>query len=614
MSFAFSGSSGSWMRRTTGNVSNTNAFTLTFWAKRTANFSGIKALFAIRAASDSTGHDLYCNDPSQTAYDLNLQANYATAQAISDDPLALNTWTFIAVVGSGSNISLKYWDGSAIVTETVGQTSFVPATVRIGDAGANSHLFTGLMAHIRWWNAALNDTEITAEKNSASAVRSTNLLSAHSGGGGSIATALAGESGTAYTNLGGVTYSSDTPTIDSFSGMTVSGESTIPSSQEIAEGERVNRILYSGDLSQSAWAKQGNSIIGGAATAPSGYGTSNRVQMLTNTGGVYQMLTGIPEGQNTVSAVFRRVDTDYVMFRFVNSTFSAGAQGIFNLNTGAWASSSGFGGVSAPTVGFRALGNGWYRLWLTATVSGNRGVEIYPTLTAEQIPVANRHIDVASFQFEDGAKATHPKPTTTAAVSRSLAAVDVSLTIASMGVGQTTTATAQLTDGNGDPWDQYGPVTFASSSTSRATVTNTSGAETDLSGRITSTVTGVSVGTSNISAEAGDFSDSTQINIDAVSVTRYVRIRVEEGWEGTSGWAVGVYSVSGTSRFPKTWLFEATGQVFDTATVNSQSPLLVPVPSSVSLTAGQTVEVAIENDNVGGRAVDGPGIFNATVI
>lgn len=615
MSFKFSGSTGSWMYRNSGNPSSTNSFTLCFWAKRTANFSGIKALATLYPTDDSDGHGIYCNDSSYTAYSVSLQANYATAQAVADDPLALNTWTFIALVGSGGNISLKYWDGSDIVTETVGQTAFTPNKLRIGDGGANAHLFTGLIAHLRIFSAALNDAELEAEAASETVVRSTNRVSVHSGGGGSISAALTGELGTAFTNSGGVTYDADAPSFDSWSGITISGSSTLPAAQAIPEGSRVNRLLHSGDLSNSAWSKQGNEIIGGAATAPAEYGSAQRARIKTNTGGIYQMLSGIPEGQNTVSMVVRRVDADYVVFRFVASDFSKGAQGFFNLATGVWSSFSGFGGVSAPTVGVRNLSGGWYRIYIVATIAGSRGIEFYPTTSTQQVPAVDRSVDVAGFQFEDGNKATYYKPTTTAAVYRTLTSASGQLSIASIGVGQTATMTATFLDDAGKPWDQAGPVTFASSDETKATVAYTPGLLTDLSGRYTAVVTAVAQGTSDITASLGGVTSAgVEINVDSVSVTRRVRIRVRPGLEGTSGWNVGVYQVSSTSRFPQVYLFEALGQVFESAQVSDQSQMHVAVPTSVSLTEGQQVEVVIENDNVNGRAADGPGIFLAEVV
>lgn len=619
MSFSFTGASTSYLRRQTGNVSNTNNFTCSFWAKRTANFSGVKALWAVVPADDSTGHGLYCNAPGDAAYGLDLQVNFASQQAKAD-PLALNTWTFFAIVGAGSNISLKFWDGSAIITETVAQSAFAVGSVRLGDFGGNAHLFTGLMAHVRWWNAGLSDVQLVAEKNSATAVLTTNLVSAHSGGGGSLSAALSGETGGAYIDMGAVAYSSDAPTFDTFSGAVISGESTMPHEVVAIEGERVNRLLHSGDLTQAVYAKQGNTIVGGAASAPAGYGTSQRVQMNVSTGGVYQRVSGIPDGWKLAYRLFRRVDADYVCFRHMNGAFSAGQQGIFSLVTGQWAYTGAFGGATGGSFISRSLGSGWYLVGVAALLSGDRAIEFYPTIAVEQTPANGRRIDTAAGQLEDvvgsTVLATYYKPTTSAPVARSLASVAVSLNVTSIGVGQQAIVTAQLLDDAGAPWDQFGPVLFESSDETKATVANDD-SKTDFSGRISAPVTGVALGSTTLTAEAGAFTSSgTALTVAGASIIRWVRIITEGGWEGTSGWHVGVWRKHPVDRFPTTKLFEVPAQKFANLPYigHDWSYMDVAVPSYVSVSVGEVVEVAIENDNVGGRPYDGPGIFSATVI
>jgi len=608
------------MSRTSGNISNTNAYTMTAWIKRTSNFSGMKHVCSMRPTNDSTGHDLVCNDPGQAAYAFNLQANYATAQAVSDDPLALNTWTFIAIVGSGANISFKYWDGSAIVTETVGQTSFVPGKLYFGDAGAGTSYITALMGHIRFWNAALNDTELATEKDSATRVRTTNFLSAHSGEGGSIATALAGEFGTAFTNAGAVTYDADTPSFSSFSGPIISGEALMPSDALVEAGTRYNRLLYSGTLSNAVWSKQTNELVSGATVAPTNYGTSQRVLMKVNTGGVYQLMTGLPVGRSVATMCVRRVDADYVVMRHTNSTFSTGSQGFFSFLTNAWTNTSNFGGTGIDSsFGSRSLGNGWYLIYISSAILGDRILEFYPTITTTQVPAIGKSIDVCGFQYEDvldsNIVSTFHKPTTSAVVARSLTTINVSLSIDTIGTAQTTTATAQLLDGSGDPWDQYRPVDFDSSDETKATVASTSGQYTDLSGRISVLVSAVANGTTDISASSGSVSSTgVELTVSGTAIANYIEILVEAGWESTTNWFVGIYEKHSTARFPDTKLFEASGQSFQAALASGQSRMLVAVPSSVSVTEDQIVECVLENDNIDGKAVDGPGIFAAVVI
>src|SRR5690606_5145255 len=126
-------------------------------------------------------------------------------------------------------------------------------------------------------------------------------------------------------------------------------------------------------------------------------------------------------------------------------------------------------------------------------------------------------------------------------------------------------------------------VFFCSDSTGVATVASDV-TSTDLSGRATATVTGVSVGTADITATLNDITTSAaEVNVDVVSVTRRVRILVEPGWQGTSGWHVGVYEKPTTSRFPSVKLFEASGQSFNASLMGDQSYMDVPVPSAVSV-------------------------------
>lgn len=617
MSFKFDGTSTARISRTSGNVSNTNAMTTCLWVKRTANFSGLKHLFTYRSSGDSDGHDLVCNDPSYAAYAFNLQANYATAQAVGDDPLALNTWTFVAMVGSGGNISLKYWDGAAIITETVGQTSFVPAALRIGDAGAGTTNFTGLMAHIRTWNSALSDADLEAEKNSATAVKAS-PVSAHSGNT-NISTALAGETGTAFSNAGAVTYDADTPSFSSFTGVVVSGDSDMPYAVVEAVGSRFNRLLYSADLSNAVWSKQTNELATAAVAAPAGSGTSQRILIKVNTGGIYQLMSGLPSGISVAIMAARKVDTDYVALRHMLEGFGSGAQGIFNLTNGTWVTQSNFGTVTDGAWGSRSLGGGWYLIWIAMTATGKRILEFYPVSdSSQQIPAVGKYLDVASFQYEDAVagdiKATYHKPTGASVVVRALTSVSVALAASTIGDTQTTTATAQLLDDASAPWDQYGPVTFASGTTATATVPATTGLKTDLSGRMAVTVTAVANGTTSITATANSITSSGKTLTVGTAIARFVEILFEGGYEGTTGWAVGVYQNPSGTRFPNTYLFEAIDQTVDVSLSSGQSRMVVPVPSAVSVSAAQVVEVAIENDNLAGKAQDGPGIFPAVVI
>lgn len=619
MSFSFNGASNAHISRTTGNPASTNSFTQTVWIKRTVAFTGLKFLGSFAPDPELTAHDWVINDPNYDGgvahYKSTLQANWATATAGPTPTFAVNVWTFAVVVGSGSNITLRVWDGSAWMVYTVGQSAFVPGAWRMGGSGFGSG-FTGLMAHLRTWSVALTESELNAERTSATPVRTLNLLSAHSGAGGTIEAALTGQSGTAYTNGGGTTYDADQPVFAAASEVTVSGSATMPYLAVTGSNFiRFNRLLHSGNLANAVWAKQGNIVAAGAALAPVGFGTSQRILMQVNTGGVYQVMFNLPGGRSLAVMAARRVDTDYIVLKHQAENFASGVRGLFNLVTGVWTTSAGFGGVTPEGSFARSIGNGWHLFGLAATIAGNRSLEFFPTLDTTQVPAVNRSVDVCAFQYEDAdatPKMTSHKPTTTSVVSRSFASITATLDNPTIGVGELAGVVAQLLDDTGAGWDQFGPVDFTSSDTTKVGILHAATVETDNSGRISRVLDGLAAGTSVITATGGGQSDSKTQTVGATSTARFVEIMVEGGWGGTSGWNVGVYAKHATERFPTTRLFIAYGQSFSQS--GTKSRMVVPVPSAVAVTAGQVVEVVLENDNVNGRPVDGPGIFPAVVI
>jgi hypothetical protein len=616
MSFSMSGVAGSYLTRTAGLTANVTAFTIFLWVKRKANYTGAKYLTTIRSTDESSGHDLTVNDSNFAANSPCLFGNYGTTCGPWDTALPLEGWTCIAVVGSGANLSFKVWDGSAWDTYTVGQTNFTPGKWRIGDDGYGTGPMQALFAHIRLFSAALSDAQLTAERLSATAVLTGSCVSAHSGTG-LIAAALTGEIGSAFTNGGGVTIDADNPTVSTFTGITISGTAVMPHEIPIPTGDRYNYCLWSLDFSNAVWVKQTNELITGAAAPPTNWGSSQRIRIKTNVGGIYQVIANVPAGAATMGCVFRRVDTDLLVFKHAAADFSSAAQGFFNLATGVWTATSQYGTVSDAAYGQLNLGNGWWLIWITATIIGNRTIEFFPVETqGVQIPAIDKSLDVTAPQLEPGTLATNHKLTSGSITARSLQVVTTTLSVASIGVGQTTTATAELLDTAGAPWDQYGPVTFNTSDATKAGVSNNSLAKTDRSGRIISTVTGVALGTANITSTANAITSTAKtVTVSGTAIARFIHIFIRPEYINTFNWYVGVYTVHGSDRFPTTKLFEASGQRTENVLhSNGGAWMIVAVPSGVSLSAGQYVDCVIENDNVGGKAVDGPGIFQAIVV
>ena len=610
---------------------NTGAATVCFWVKRTGTWTGRKYLATMRAAS--TGNSLHVNSPGNTVtYGFLVDANYGASEGYVNESLASNVWVFVALVGSGANWSLKVWDTdtSAFLSSTVGQTSFAPTVLFIGgDYGYTGQQFTGLVAHIRIWNVALTDAELTAEKNSEIRVRQSGSLSAHSGGGGTLTAALTGQVGAALSNAGAVTYNADMPSFATFTGTVISGTAVMPIADLTSTPSgtsRNNRILWSDNLNVAPWVRDGHTADApSSAAAPAGNGTAHRLTLTSTTGGFYQPLPNLPLGGGMCSCRVRRVNCDRFTIRHLGDGIANGATVVFNIVTGRLDSIIYHGGVTAngSTYGIRALTNGWWLVYLgvhQGITGSDRVFGFYPTSSDNPSRlITGNATDFAGPQYEDndgGRYATAYKATTSVVVTRSLASISVELASPTSAINQSALATMQLLDGQGGPWDQFTPTGFSSSDTTKATVSAGS-AMTDFSGRNTGTVVGVATGTSQITAFAGSgtsilTSSPKTVTVSGTYVLRYVDVRAEYGWGGTSGWFAGVYRKHQSQRFPTDKLFEVTGQSF--THVQGQSEMRISVPAGVTLAAGEQVDVVLENDNIDGAAVDGPGLFTARVI
>jgi hypothetical protein len=203
------------IQRTSGLVATTSAFTHTFWVKRTGTWPTLAIISNMGPSPETTGHFIVVNDQNHANdYEVNVQINWAATQAFTNFILPLNTWVFFALIGNGTTISIKYWDGSAYQTASNTQTAFTPAQLRWGaTAGGFVDSFTGLLAHIREWDAVLTDAQLTAERTSSTHVRTANLVAVHALDGGSVAAAVVGAFGGDYVASAGTTYSADMPSI-----------------------------------------------------------------------------------------------------------------------------------------------------------------------------------------------------------------------------------------------------------------------------------------------------------------------------------------------------------------------------------------------------------------
>lgn len=632
MSLRVTGAAGSRFRMQSALV-DTGSFTHTFHVKRMAVLSGLKTLFNLSRGVGNY-HDIIVNDPGEgTAHLPTVQANWASSQAKGNEPLPFDAWFPIAVVGSGANISLKWRNAGVVMSVTVAQTPYQSENEWWGDAGSDTNLFIGLYAHIHRYDIALSDSDILSDWNTGAPVRAlgAGLLSRHSGAGGTVAAAVAGQAGPAFVAGSALAYSDDMPVISNFTGVTITGEAVMPSVTAANAAVRVNRVLHSSGtgLAQAPWEMQGHELIAGAAALATStqWGAVQRVRTTNVNGGIIQRISNMPGGRHLAYMVVSKVDTDLVVFRHTNDTLTAGGQGHFNLATGAWGYTGNFGTANDADFGSRlvTLGN-YYLIWISVTLpAGGRAIEFYPLVTngVQQIPLG-KSLDISTFQMEDGIFPTYPKLTTTAMVSRTLASIAMALSPSAVPVAGLASLGVSLLDSVGAPWDSYGPLNFFNPSPAIAEYITPLPTGVDFNGSAYGQVRGLANGTASLTVST--YRVPNQINdpitsqpvvltIGGAQSGLRVEILAEAGWSGKGGFAVGVYTKHSTERYPTAKLFEVSQQVFQTAPTSAGlSRMLISPPSGVTLTAGQQLEAVIENDNYLGTVVAGPGIFTVAVV
>jgi hypothetical protein len=148
-----------------------------------------------------------------------------------------DNWFFFAVVGlaAGAN-GMRLYHGApnsgsltyAAVTNTPGATGF--AALQFGDLPFGStYWFDGLLAHLKIYNRALSEAEVTAEAGQAAPASASGLISYHAFSDSDIAVAVVPDTGS-----GTFTYftsapstSADMPTFSATP--TLTGEDTLPS-------------------------------------------------------------------------------------------------------------------------------------------------------------------------------------------------------------------------------------------------------------------------------------------------------------------------------------------------------------------------------------------------
>ena len=133
-----------------------------------------------------------------------------------------------------------------------------------------------------------------------------------------------------------------------------------------------NLLTFSEQFDDAAWAISGTTVVANTTIAPNGATTADSLS--DNTNNVFHFIQRGALGQigfNTVSLYVKKNTLNFAMLSF-GTVFSAG----FDLNTGVIVETNGAGVTSTITP----VGNDWYRISLTATLTTVQNINIYTSL------------------------------------------------------------------------------------------------------------------------------------------------------------------------------------------------------------------------------------------
>jgi hypothetical protein len=188
----------------------------------------------------------------------------------------------------------------------------------------------------------------------------------------------------------------------------------------LVEPQRTNLFNYSEQFDNAYWTKVSSSIIANSIVSPDGLTSADK---LTATG------TSIPcvykdstlSGSYTISAYVKKGTSNYCWL-YLHSISA-----IFNIDNGTI--------VSGSNATINSVGNGWYRVTLTATLS-TTDIDCIGVSDGTSINgITGQYIYIWGAQLEAGSYATSYIPTTSASVTRN--ADVISKTGISSLIGQT---------------------------------------------------------------------------------------------------------------------------------------------------------------------------------
>ena len=199
----------------------------------------------------------------------------------------------------------------------------------------------------------------------------------------------------------------------------------------LIEEQRTNLLLRSEEFDNASWLKSRSTITANATTSPDGTVDADKLVEDTTATATHRVFQQAPKSASSVTRTFsvylKAAERTFARVSISDNTEAVTARVDVDLSAGTINTAAVFGGtsISSPSASISLVGNGWYRISITATFDAtitNPGAFVFLCSTFGVISYTGNGtsgIFVWGAQWEDGSFATSYIPTVASTVTRS---------------------------------------------------------------------------------------------------------------------------------------------------------------------------------------------------